>query len=53
MPIIGLCQAILAVAVGDVQESRVKHAVHLSQMEVSNFVQSCAYQSSGVCVYVN
>lgn len=43
---------ILAVALRDVQ-NRVKHTVRLSQMEVSDFVQSCACQSSGVCAYVN
>lgn len=47
-----LCQVMPAVAVEDVQ-NRVRHTVCLSQMEVSNFVQSCACQSSGVCAYAN
>lgn len=47
-----LCQVMPAVAVEDVQ-NRVRHTVCLSQMEVSNFVQSCARQSSGVYAYVN
>lgn len=47
-----LCQVMPAVAVEDVQ-NRVRHTVCLSQMEVSNFAQSCACQSSGACAYAN